>query len=89
MQPELKEIRQDINEVKHSLHNIDKTLVRQQGILEEHIRRSIANERAVEILKDELKPISAHVGLFNNLAKIGVTLGSLIIGALKLWEMYK
>lgn len=49
--------------------NIDVTLARQSQILDEHQRRSIANEKAVDILKEELKPVFSHISLVNFLAK--------------------
>lgn len=40
---------------------INVTLVAQHHTLKEHMRRSLANEEAIEVLKDELKPIQTHV----------------------------
>lgn len=57
------------------LDNIDKTLVRQQAILEEHQRRSIANEENVKLLRDEIKPIDKHVAMMNGAGKLITIIG--------------
>jgi hypothetical protein len=52
------------------LDNLDITAVKQQAILEEHHKRSIANEAAVVILKEELKPVKEHVLKIDFIVKI-------------------
>lgn len=41
--------------------NVDVTLAKQAVVLEDHTRRSLANEKALETLKEELKPVITHV----------------------------
>ena len=48
---------------------MDITLAKQETNLKEHMRRSLANEEAVAILKDELKPVINHVFLMNAIFK--------------------
>jgi hypothetical protein len=48
-------------EIREKLHSIDITLTKQHMTLEDHTRRSLANEKAVDLLAAELKPIRAHV----------------------------
>jgi hypothetical protein len=65
------------------LDKVDVTLGKQEVQLAEHMRRSLANEEAVEILKDEVKPIVSHVYLMGILGKVFlVILGSGAIGKL-------
>lgn len=53
------------------------TLAKQSVILEDHTRRSLANEEAVEILKRELKPIQSE----RYMIKGAIKLGGILIGA--------
>lgn len=80
-----------LEKIEERLTNVDITLVKQEGNLAEHMRRSLANERAIEILeqefKTELKPISSHVALVNGTLKalgiISILLG-IVTGLLKI-----
>jgi hypothetical protein len=83
-----------LEKIEDRLTNVDITLVKQEGNLAEHMRRSLANERAVEILEEEfkreLKPITAHVGMVNGTLKalgiISIVLG-IITGLMKIYSM--
>lgn len=95
----------EMNLVEHlgMLHNIDKTLIRQEGTLKEHMRRTRAAEESVAILKEEIqttrsdletkiRPIQRHVdGINYILAAVGVLslLCSAAFGAIKLYEWSK
>jgi hypothetical protein len=81
---ELKEIKEAISGIKEAVHSIDKTLVRQEATLQDHVRRSLANEQAVELLRQEIAPVKTHVQLMNTMAKVFVAVGGLVIGILKL-----
>lgn len=62
------------------------TLAAQHVTLEEHQRRSTANEEAVEALKAELRPISVHVALVAAGAKVVLGLAAIttaILGVLR------
>lgn len=59
-----------LEEMDKRLDTIDLTLVKQHVTLEEHIRRSLANEEAVEMLREEIKPIQAHVNMINGALKL-------------------
>lgn len=69
------------------LHEIAKVQVRQEEILKEHVRRSIANEEAVKILKDELKPVFSFVDVCKIIAKIFISVGGTTI-LIKLFERF-
>jgi len=79
----LSRIEEKIDKLDSRLDKVDVTLGKQEVQLAEHMRRSLANEEAVEILKDEVKPIVSHVYLMGILGKVFlVILGSGAIGKL-------
>lgn len=57
----LDKIDSKLDRIDMRVDNLDVTSVKQQAILEEHQKRSLANEAAVEVLKVELVPIKEHV----------------------------
>ena len=59
-----------IDQINEHIGSIDVTLGKQSVILEEHTRRSLANEKAVEYLKEELKPVFKHVAIVNFIGKV-------------------
>ncbi len=59
-----------LDKINDKLSSIDITLVKQEANLQEHMRRSLANEEAIELLATELKPVQAHVLIMNNVFKI-------------------
>lgn len=65
------ETREDVSEIKT-------TLLVQQSILEEHQRRSLANEEAVELLRQHIKPIEEHVIMVNTVVKVALAIGGII-----------
>ena len=60
------------------LDGISHTLITQGAVLEEHQRRSLANEKAVQLLQAELKPLALHVAVAGGLAKLIAVLGTLV-----------
>ena len=82
----LDKIDDKLDKVDNRIDKIDVTLGKQEVQLAEHMRRSQANEEAVAILKDEVKPVVSHVYLMGVLGKIAlVLLGSgLILKIVKL-----
>lgn len=47
--------------------------VKQEAQLAEHMRRSLANEKAVDVLSKELKPVISHVTMVKGVgAAIGI-----------------
>lgn len=65
-----KKLIKDVDQIKKSLANVDKTLALQHMSLGEHMRRSQANEEAIEILKNELKPVVEHVISIKTVIKV-------------------
>lgn len=65
-----RKIIKDIEQIKLFMASVDKTLALQHQSLDEHMRRSQANEKAIEMLKDELKPVVRHVISIQTIIKI-------------------
>lgn len=91
----LDKIETKIDKLDSRLDNVDVTLAKQSVILDEHTRRSLANEEQVELLKKKLEadilPIRKHVDMVNGAFKfIGAvsSLVSLIYGIIKLVGLF-
>lgn len=70
------EMMKDISEIKIEMV---KDISEIKVDLKEHMRRSVANEQAIEILKEEFKPVRTHVDYVKGgLKLIGIV--SLIFG---------
>lgn len=76
MEPE-RRITEILDKVDSRLDNIDITLAKQSVQLEEHMRRSEANEKAIEILSDKIQPVVTHIEALKLVGKTIVALGSL------------
>jgi archaellum component FlaC len=57
----LDKIEQKIEKITESIHSVDKTLARQEQHLAEHIRRTKIAETNIELLRNDIKPLTAHV----------------------------
>jgi len=55
-----------IDKINEAVCEVHVTLAKQQIILEEHQKRSLYNEKAVELLSKELKPLRDHVVMSQN-----------------------
>lgn len=71
-------LHEKIDIVVERIHNIDMTLVRQEETLKEHIRRSLANEQAVDILKEELKPLKKRENFISSVLKFIIACSSVL-----------
>lgn len=87
MKEDLDKINDKLDKVSEHIINIDKTLIRQEASLNEHMRRSLANEEAINILKDELKPVTIHVLQMKTVGKIVGGLGVLAALAVAIKEL--
>lgn len=78
----LEKIDSKLDRLDSRLDNVDVTLAKQSIILEDHTRRSLANEKAVEIAKDnadkslealknEIKPIQRERYMVKGALKLG------------------
>ncbi len=78
-------------EMKSDLTDIKVTLAEQHITLEDHTRRSLANEEAVELLRQHIKPIEQHVLMVNAVVKIALGIGGAIgfvASVLKIFEFF-
>ena len=84
---DLKWVRGKLEEISIHLGEINTALALNTQILEEHQRRSLANEKAVAHLEQSLKPIALHVALVGALGKllgiVGTAVG-VVLGIMKL-----
>lgn len=70
-------IEDKIDTIVDKISNIDATLKVQHVVLEEHQKRSAANEEAIDVISRRLEPIQAQYTVIKFLAKwIGILLGS-------------
>lgn len=58
-----------LDKISDHLSEIDISLVEQNAILKEHQRRSMANEKMVELLAAELKPIKKRITMAEGVIK--------------------
>lgn len=68
------------------LADIRETLARQAAVLEDHTRRSLANEANLELLRAEFAPVKSHVAVVGAIAKgsgAAVGLVGTILGILR------
>ncbi len=79
MEKEFDKIHNKLDSMTDKIHNIDKTLIRQEENLKEHMRRSVANEKAVELLAKELAPVKKHVQTVGNIFRAAIATGSLLL----------
>lgn len=78
-------IKEDISDIKiiQGQHHVT---------LEEHMRRSLANEEAVELLKNEIKPIQSHIYGVNAIAKsiaLIAAISGIIVSIIKVIEFFQ
>jgi len=53
-----------------AISRIDITMARQEVVLEDHTRRSLAAEENIKILRSELEPVEKHVTTVNGILKV-------------------
>lgn len=69
-----------LDKIESRLDSIDQTLVKHDVNLQEHMKRSLANEEAVDLIVKELKPVKEHVLIMKFIGKvITYILGSTIL----------
>jgi hypothetical protein len=79
-----------IDKIVDKLTHIEVTLAKQQVILQEHMKRSEANEKAIEILKEEQKPVKELMIKINFIHKSILWVGGILAalhGLLKIISM--
>lgn len=74
-----------LDQIDDKLQSLDRTQAKQCVVLEDHTRRSLANEKALDTLKEELKPVFFQSKLFS----VGWKLLAGILGSGMLFELVK
>ena len=78
MDNDMKEIKNDIKEIKENLHAIDKTLVKQEENLKQHMYRTDLAEQRLEHIEDSLEPIKRHVDGMSGALKLLLVVGAVL-----------
>lgn len=65
-----------LDSIDSRLNNVDKTLVKQEMNLDEHMKRSDNLEEMINLVKNDLKPVETHVKSVNLILKILGIVGS-------------
>lgn len=76
-----------IEAVLGRVHSIDRTLVRQEQSLADHIRRTELAEESIKMLRTDFKPVQKHIYMVNGILKfIGflTVVASLTVAILKI-----
>jgi hypothetical protein len=85
----LEQLFNKLDKLDERLDSVDRTLIKQEANLEEHMRRSLANEEAVNLLSQQLKPLNKHVimveSIFKFVGAISVLLG-IVLGVLNILD---
>lgn len=82
------ELRLELQGIRKDISSINVTAAKHQAILEEHMRRTEANEAALKIIEethaaklglveDRIKPIEAHIAMWGGAGKVLTVLGIL------------
>lgn len=81
------EILKKLDKITEKQSEMNVTLVRQQGILDEHMRRTDLAEKNIETLQKEMNPLKTHVAAWGGVGK-GLAVLSVLLGiAFTIWKM--
>lgn len=83
----MKRVLEKLDNVDNRLNDIDKTLIKQEANLEKHMYRTEQNERMIEKIFEDVKPIKKHVAhVEGGLKFLGVIslLGGIALTVLKI-----
>ena len=69
MSEEFNKIHEKLDKMTDRITSIEKSQVRTEVIMDEHIRRTGLNEENIEILRKEFKPVKKHVEFINSISK--------------------
>jgi hypothetical protein len=57
------------DDANSKLHDIDKTLVKQEENLKEHMRRTELAEKRLDAIEQDLRPVKKHIARLDGVAK--------------------
>lgn len=85
-----------IDKLDVRVDNVDITLAKQAVVLDEHTRRSLANEEQVSLLREqlqiEIKPFKTHVDQVHAILKLiglAASIAAIISAVFKILEYFK
>lgn len=77
-----------ILKISTDLADMKVTLARQHVSLDEHMRRTLAIEKHIELHAGRIVPLEAHVAAWAGVGKAIVFLGVILGAAAALWKMF-
>ena len=73
-----------LDKILEKISNIDITLAKQQASLDEHIRRTEIAESHIDDIKEDLKPVHAHINMVQGGLKVIMAIGAAVLAILKI-----
>lgn len=89
MADKLDRIEDKLDKLTDKVSEVSENVIKNTATLQEHQRRSLANEESVEILKQELAPLKEHVAAWGIAGKFAVALAGLAGFLAALAEIYQ
>jgi hypothetical protein len=83
------EMRDDVSRIKTDIATLVTTSVRQQGILEDQLRRTEAVEKSVKFLEGRITPLEQHTAMWSGAGKVLAILGGLAALVVAILAIYK
>lgn len=74
-------IEDKIDTISGDITEIKVIMARNTASLEEHMRRSLANEEAIDLLKEEFKPVRDHVKTIEGATAFAMGTAKILAGA--------
>lgn len=71
----------EIRDIRNMIYHINKSQSEIQVNLKEHMLRTSLAEENIKIIREELKPVKAHIGGLNWLYKAILALGAISVAA--------
>lgn len=88
---QIEKLDEKVDKLDEKIQDIGVVLTRNTSSLEEHMRRSLANEEAIQLMRQQIKPIESHVASVHTVLKIFGFLGllaSLGAGLVKIIQFF-
>jgi hypothetical protein len=82
MTKQLTRLEGKVDKLDERLDGVDKILVKQQVILDEHMRRTEINEKGLKLMQEQLHPLKRHVDMWAGVGK-AIVLLSVLVALLK------
>lgn len=76
-----------LDRVSEKQTDMNDTLIRQQGILNEHMRRTGLAEEGISIIRKEMEPLKAHVAAWGGAGKVLVVVSVVVGIAFTVWKL--